>query len=278
MYDVFLTIKFIDVFLILIIVVLFFFCLFLLYVIKNLKEKLFGLEIENKNILERKVMKQNDIDVVSIQNISEEKINLNPSREEFSFENSLSSRKIAKNGSQCMEEEKFQREGDISFKGNSSIRTNMVDDKDNYIKIGDREKSITQNQYVFSMNGNYQKSELQNKNRVISPVSISLEDSFDMNQFSFDLNEFVKKTEKVVPKIRIQSSTEDYLKELSDQMANELKTQTIELTDYEKEQEEHAIISYQELLAIKNQLDIVDDEEKTIDFIEDLKNLKNRLN
>lgn len=60
-------------------------------------------------------------------------------------------------------------------------------------------------------------------------------------------------------------------------MADELKPQTIELTDYEKDQEENAIISYQELLNVKDKINILNDDE-TVDFIEELKKLRNSLN
>lgn len=281
MCNIFLAINSIDIFFILIIIILFLFCLFLFSVIKKLKEKVISLELENKNILERKVLKQDNIDLVSIQNISKEKERVIPGKkiEKESYDNDFNFRKsldtIKKNTVENRNIEKVEG----SFCKNSSIKNDIVRDKNNSTNRNILDKRTIQKENTFSNNNNaYQKNVLQNKNRVTSPVSISLEDSFDMNQLSFDLNEFVKKSEKVVPIIRKQSSKEDYLKELSAQMASELKPQTIELTDYEKEQEEHAIISYQELLSIKNELSIVDDEENAIDFIEDLKNLRNRLN
>lgn len=269
MYDVFFAIKSIDIFFILIISILCFSCLFFLSIIKKLKDKITDLELENKNILERKVMKQNNVDLISLQNISKEKENLKSEKklEKSPSISSTNSTKSLENISKSMDVKKNKQEAEVSFNQNHFIKNNIV-----------AEKNTVQKESNFSMNKAYQKNVLQNKNRVISPVSISLEDSFDRNQFSFDLNEFVKKSEKVVPKIREQSSRKDYLKELSDQMANELKPQTIELTDYEKEQEEHAIISYQELLSVKDQLGIADDEKETIDFLDDLKNLRNRLN
>ena len=60
-------------------------------------------------------------------------------------------------------------------------------------------------------------------------------------------------------------------------MAEELKPQTIELTDYEKEQEDNAIISYKELLNVKDKITMLDDEEENVNFIEELKNLRNSL-
>ena len=64
-------------------------------------------------------------------------------------------------------------------------------------------------------------------------------------------------------KVNNNQST-DYLQELSNKLNEEITPKTIELTDYEKDQEEHAIISYQELLSLKNNINVIDDEKETI--------------
>ena len=67
-------------------------------------------------------------------------------------------------------------------------------------------------------------------------------------------------------------------KEKLSKMEEELKPQTIELTDYEKKQEEEAIISYQELLQTnKDRLYNITDEEETVDFIKELKSFRSSL-
>ena len=69
----------------------------------------------------------------------------------------------------------------------------------------------------------------------------------------------------------------DYMKNLSQQLEHEIKPQTIELTDYEKKQEETAIISYKELLsASKNQQKEEEYDEK--ELLEELKKFRNYLN
>ena len=68
----------------------------------------------------------------------------------------------------------------------------------------------------------------------------------------------------------------EYLQEISEKMAKELKPQTIELTDYEKDQEDHAIISYQELLSARDGIRVKDDE-KELEFIDELKKFRNNL-
>ena len=51
-----------------------------------------------------------------------------------------------------------------------------------------------------------------------------------------------------------------YLENVKEKLESEYKPNEIELTDYEKEQEESAIISYEELIKIKNKLNISYDE------------------
>ena len=67
----------------------------------------------------------------------------------------------------------------------------------------------------------------------------------------------------------------DYLEDLSCRLAQEIQPQTIELTDYEKEQEDHAIISYQELLSTKQE--ILNEREEEKEFLENLKKFRNHL-
>ena len=51
-----------------------------------------------------------------------------------------------------------------------------------------------------------------------------------------------------------------YLENLKEKLESEYKPNEIELTDYEKEQEESAIISYEELIKNKNKMNISYDE------------------
>ena len=97
---------------------------------------------------------------------------------------------------------------------------------------------------------------------------------------NFNINEFISKNNvpsKKEPSIKKEISNNDYLKELSNKLSEEIKPQTIELTDYEKKQEEQAVISYKELLKYKTNEEIINDKEDTLNFIEELKNLRNSL-
>lgn len=69
-----------------------------------------------------------------------------------------------------------------------------------------------------------------------------------------------------------------YTEELTKKLEEELKPQTIELTEYEKEQEDAAIISYKELLSNnKDKVYNINDEDDTTDFIKELKSFRKSL-
>ena len=116
-------------------------------------------------------------------------------------------------------------------------------------------------------------------NKITSPIQLENESiSPKLAKSTFNLNEYIKKSNHNINQNNhpTTKNNKDYLKEISDKMARELHPQTIELTDYEKEQEENAIISYQELLAFKDK--ITKEESEALEFIEELKNFRNSLN
>lgn len=63
----------------------------------------------------------------------------------------------------------------------------------------------------------------------------------------FNPNDFIKNTSKE----STNNKEGDYLDLISKEINKELTSKTIELTDYEQEQEDKAVISYQELLSLK---------------------------
>ena len=73
-------------------------------------------------------------------------------------------------------------------------------------------------------------------------------------------------------------SNQEFIEEISKRLAEEVEPQTIELTDYEKRQEEEAIISYKELLKVKDRLYKITDDEEIDTFIDELKEFRTNLN
>ena len=183
----------------LLVTVLVFFCLYLYNDNKKLKEEIENLRKENKSLLEKKILKQESFDSISINNISQEKVNI---------------------------------------------------DYNEKININKKEEKITNE--IPKTNSHCNTNESKN----------------------FNISDFVN-NKKDTPKK--EASNNDYLKELSNKLNEEIKPQTIELTDYEKKQEEQAIISYKELLKVKTNEEIEIEKEDTLNFIEELKNLRNSL-
>ena len=85
---------------------------------------------------------------------------------------------------------------------------------------------------------------------------------------SFEPLDFIKREKLTITDIKKKNNT-SYLNEISKQLDSIASPQTINLTDYEKEQEEHAIISYQELLSLKEKSN--NDKKEDEYFVEDLK-------
>ena len=113
-----------------------------------------------------------------------------------------------------------------------------------------------------------------------SPISIKKEENNDkVNIVSISKDEEpVINTNTIDQKEETKQEKLSFAEEISKKMEEELKPQTIELTDYEKQQEEEAIISYQELLKTnKDRLYNITDEEETVDFINELKSFRSSL-
>ena len=100
-------------------------------------------------------------------------------------------------------------------------------------------------------------------------------DSYNYQQNNYD---YVNATQDET-KDAIKEDNYNEIEEISKKLEEELKPQTIELTDYEKKQEEEAIISYQELLEAKSKNNITEDDEDfdTEKFIDELKNFRTDL-
>lgn len=235
-----------------IIIVMFFFSLFLVMKVKRLKEEIESLKFEDKTIFQKKVSNTEE-DVVSIGEISK-------------YEDMEESVDIEKN---------------VEMKKSVVCRDN-IEDKIKLKEVNDLSEEVVEfekrgnNNSDELVNSDYIKGILDNSSKILSSDSIDSE-IINIERASFNLDEFVKDNGKVNNKnSSSQINKDDYLNEISKRMAEELAPQTIELTDYEKDQEDNAIISYQELLSVKNNVSIL--EEDDIDFIEELKKLRNSLN
>ena len=134
----------------------------------------------------------------------------------------------------------------------------------------------------------YEKDLLSNKKTTLSSIEIfndnnkEKESVVDMNEDNsrVNLNDFIRRGQRSEELLRQEKSKSDkisFLEQISKEIEKELGPQTIELTDYEKEQEESAIISYQELLKVKEELYEINAAKENDEFIQDLKAFRNGL-
>lgn len=117
------------------------------------------------------------------------------------------------------------------------------------------------------------------KVKVTSYVKEEPKHEVKLEQQKLDFEE--KEIKKEIPKLEENSSNmsnQEFIEEISKRLSEEVEPQTIELTDYEKRQEEEAIISYKELLKVKDRLYKITDDEEIDTFIDELKEFRTNLN
>lgn len=134
-------------------------------------------------------------------------------------------------------------------------------------------------------NGPYKKNILREMNARMqtSPISISKDDviyntSNDIDD-NYDFDESYLREDSVSPLEMMEDSYElndnmRFASEIVEKMEEEIKPSNIELTDYEKKQEEEAIISYDELLKVKDKIYNITEDEETDEFIDQLKSFR----
>lgn len=134
----------------------------------------------------------------------------------------------------------------------------------------------------------YQKNVLRemSKKMPISPIHIEknyIDEDVSIysvsNDDNYDLEEVYLEDESISPLEEIEDtySVNDNMKfasEVVSRMEEEMKPSNIELTDYEKKQEEEAIISYEELQKVKDKIYNLTEEEDDGEFIDELKNFR----
>lgn len=133
--------------------------------------------------------------------------------------------------------------------------------------------------------GPYKKNVLREMNarRQTSPISISKNDVIyntnnDLND-NYEIDEVYLREDSVSPLEMMEDSYEvndnmRFASEIVERMEEEIKPSNIELTDYEKKQEEEAIISYDELLKVKDRIYNITEDEETDEFIDQLKSFR----
>ena len=206
--------------------IMFFFCLYLYYDNKKLKDKVEKLELDIKEVLDKKLTPSKE-DIIPIDSISKE-----------------------------------VKEEQIITKKEQQIETNT---KDTIIP-----SSYTNEKYTAKPTiEEYIKPKIAKPTELtLTKTTKPLEKTQTIITTSFEPLDFIKREKLTITDIKKKNNT-SYLNEISKQLDSIASPQTINLTDYEKEQEEHAIISYQELLSLKEKSN--NDKKEDEYFVEDLK-------
>ena len=147
-------------------------------------------------------------------------------------------------------------------------------EKDDYILEKEEDiNDILENIPEIEETGPYKKNVLReiSARGQTSPVNIG-KSTVDVPKVN--VTSYVKKQE---PNKEKEVDNKTFVEEISKRMEDELKPQTIELTDYERKQEEEAIISYQELLKVKDRMYRITDDEEIDSFIDELKEFRTNL-
>ena len=246
----FLSFSLTDNIAIIIIIIMCFFSLFLLSKNKKLKDEIEDLKLGDR-ILADKYRKVDEENIISIDKISTD--NVLSKDDLVKSSDSLNDSKVSLESFVLDSNDKVD---EIVKKDKSVEKINSTNNKKDRVK--DTKIVVDSNKHSKP----YSKNILHDSPSITSPISL------DVEKVSFNIDEFVKR----------DKSTSDYLENISNAISEEIKPQTIELTGYEKEQEENAIISYKELLkASKSSNSVNVSQEDTSEFIEELKKLRNSL-
>lgn len=150
-------------------------------------------------------------------------------------------------------------------------------------------KEIEVKEEVKKDNGLYQKNVLREMSMKspTSPINIEKREeyvkkedlsNFDFNKYDNGLGMQVESSD-VSPLEEMEDYYEvndnmKFASEIVERMNEEISPSNIELTEFEKKQEEEAIISYDELLKVKDKIYNITDDEETDEFIDELKSFR----
>ena len=158
-------------------------------------------------------------------------------------------------------------------------------------KIPVVKEEIKEVQEEVKENNLYQKNVLReiSSKQPVSPIHIEKKeeyiarenlDNFDFNSVNYDNGlGMTYEDPNISPLEEMEDAYEvndnmKFASEIVEKMEEETKPSNIELTDYEKKQEEEAIISYDELMKVKDKIYNITDDEETDEFIDELKNFR----
>lgn len=156
-------------------------------------------------------------------------------------------------------------------------------------KIELKEEKIVEENKEVKENNLYQKNVLReiSSKQPVSPIHIENKDNYiekenldNFNKYSYDNGLGMTYDDANISPLEDMEDIYEvndnmkFASEIVEKMEEEVKPSNIELTDYEKKQEEEAIISYDELMKVKDKIYNITDDEETDEFIDELKNFR----
>ena len=134
---------------------------------------------------------------------------------------------------------------------------------------------------IQDVNGPYKKNVLREMNTrgQTSPINIVKKEEASDTTFN-DYNNGIDLGEDGLSPLESMEDVYDvndsmrFASDVVSRMEKDVKPSNIELTEYEKKQEEEAIISYDELLKVKDKIYNITEDEETDEFIDELKNFR----
>ncbi len=162
-------------------------------------------------------------------------------------------------------------DGSLNIETNSEVNEIKEEDNNNKIVIkntsNDNEKEAYKKNILREMNSRMQ----------TSPIHIDKaeeDEYFDKTEeFYYEKDNNSSILEEMEDKFETNSKME-FASNIVKRMEEEIKPSNIELTEYEKKQEEEAIISYEELLKVKDKIYNITEDEETDEFIDELKSFR----
>lgn len=248
-----------------IVVFLFIFLIFLLIVLYIKNKKLIKLLKDNKEpIYEKDKLIQEDIIVNNEKTIKEDIIVTNENKKDIT----VIQEDIPKNNENI---------DNIVTNENNTLNNK----EDNNIELINNN---IDNNKIKEETGPYKKNVLREMNTrgQTSPINIiKKEEDISKNVYSDDIDttginygEDNTSLLESIPDVYAVNDNMRFASDIISRMEKEAKPSNIELTDYEKKQEEEAIISYDELLKVKDKIYNITEDEETDEFIDELKSFR----
>ncbi len=167
-----------------------------------------------------------------------------------------------------LKEERYQKNDATVSESNSEVIPLQVQEETVNVVEEKKEEELPKEEVKEEPKGPYSKNVLREMNTRMqtSPIHIERETSnvFDKNPLQLEVN--------------LDDDVDNNLSDdIVNKIQNEYQSSNIELTDYERKQEEEAIISCQELLKTRDKIYNITEEGETNEFIDELKSLRSDL-